>query len=130
MTHGARRRWKETEEGPLNVTFLLELNRKTPASAEVHFHYAAGTGGCGQAKYYYTRISSLLVKIMIMIDRQGGRRSVERIFVARDSLWRVILRGESLRGDRGFVERLSLWRLSVKRTSMKRVSPWRELLRG
>jgi hypothetical protein len=59
--------------------------------------------------------------MMIMIDRQGGRRSAERFFMARDSSWRELLRGESLHGDRGFVERLSPW----KNVHRGENSPWR-----
>ncbi|OCL04704.1 hypothetical protein AOQ84DRAFT_380314 [Glonium stellatum] len=71
------------------------------------------------------------------IDRQGGRRSVERFFVARDSSWREILRGESLRGERFFTERVFMeieasWRDSRhgEKLFMERKSSWREVLRG
>jgi hypothetical protein len=67
------------------------------------------------------RKSGVLVR---MIDSQGWRRSVETCFMARDSSWREILRGGSLRGGRGFVERTSPWsepphgeNFSVKNTS-------------
>jgi hypothetical protein len=48
-----------------------------------------------------------------MIDHQGGRRSVERFFVERESSWRESLHGETLsmdrllRGEKVFVEKLS-----------------------
>jgi hypothetical protein len=52
------------------------------------------------------RISSVHVRMMIMKDSHGGRRSVERFFVEIDFPWRAILRGESLRGESLSVNRL------------------------
>jgi len=51
---------------------------------------------------------------------------VEKFFVARDSSWREILRGESLRGDRGFVEIEASWRESLRGET----SPWGKALHG
>lgn len=55
----------------------------------------------------------------IMIDRQGGRKSVERFFVERvfveiEASWR-----ESLRGEKVFKEIMSLWRDSSRRDSLR-----------
>jgi hypothetical protein len=62
---------------------------------------------------------------------------VERFFVAEDSSWREILRGERRSTERGFRERLSPWReqprrddlqgenLSVERFFEERLSPER-----
>jgi len=75
--------------------------------------------------------------MIIMIDRQGGRRFVERFFVARDSSWRDILRGESLCGERFVTERVFVeidasWRDSRhgEKLFLERSSPWRESLCG
>jgi hypothetical protein len=55
----------------------------------------------------------------MMINHQGGRGSVERFFVERDSSRREELRGETRRGGRSSGERISLWRDPSRREELR-----------